>query len=89
MKRLHGTLNVTRNRKRRAKPVPVGALQQKPPAELTPAERVVCRATVRSLPSWLLFRADTEVVKGFCRIAVRVDERLQCLMRSAGGPIGG
>ena len=84
LKRLHGTLNPTRDKKRAAEPVPAGALSQTPPPELTSAERVVWRATVRNMPKGVLFRADAEVVKAFCRVAVRVDE-LQRVLNSATG----
>jgi phage terminase small subunit len=86
LKKLHGTLNPTREKKRAAEPVPAGALPQTPPQELTSAERVVWRATVRNMPKGVLFRADTEVVKAFCRIATRVDELQRVLNGALGRP---
>lgn len=35
LKRLHGTFNVTREKKHAGEPVPVGALRGAPPPELT------------------------------------------------------
>ena len=86
LKKLHGTLNVTRERKRQGEPVPVGALRQTAPPELTAAERDVWRATVRNMPKGVLFRADIEVVKAFCRVAVRVDELQRVLNEARGRP---
>lgn len=86
LKRLHGTLNPTRDRKRQGEPVPTGALSQKAPPELTPAERVVWRHTVRSMPPGVLFRADVQVVKAFCRVAVRVDDLAAVLATQHGRP---
>ena len=86
LKKLHGTLNVTRERKRQGEPVPVGALRQTAPPELTAAERDVWRATVRNMPKGVLFRADIEVVKAFCRVAVRVNELQRVLNEARGRP---
>lgn len=86
LKKLHGTLNPTRDKKRASEPVPVGALRQTAPPELTPAERVVWRATVRNMPKGVLFRADAEIVKAFCRVAVRVDELQRALNEARGRP---
>jgi phage terminase small subunit len=85
LKRLRGTLNVTRERQRGgAEPVPIGALTEKAPVELSPAERTVWRATIRAMPKGVLFRVDREVVKAWCRVVVRVDE----LQRALSGQIG-
>jgi phage terminase small subunit len=86
LKKLHGTLNPTREKKRASEPVPTGALPQTPPPELTPAERVVWRATVRNMPKGVLFRADVEIVKAFCRVAARVDELQRVLNSAIGRP---
>jgi phage terminase small subunit len=86
LKKLHNTLNVTRERKRQGEPVPTGALRRTAPVELTAAERVVWRATLRNMPRGVLFRADTEVVKAFCRVAARVDELQRVVNAGIGLP---
>ena len=49
-------------------------------------EEHTARATVRNMPKGVLFLADTEVVKAFCRVAVRVDELQRVLNSAIGRP---
>jgi phage terminase small subunit len=86
LKKLHGTLNVTRERRRGGvEPVPEGDLIE-PPAGLTRAQREIWRYAIRHAPKGVLMLCDVEMMKSWVLAVDRRNELQRILEGRKGEP---